>query len=103
MGGMGGMYGGTSSGGMESFGGYGFPGGSSGYSSGGMGGGMGGMMGGTGGRMGGMGVGMGGFGGMGISSATVLTIRAKKSDIDAFAKGQQDYEQFRQKVQIFTY
>jgi hypothetical protein len=100
MGGMGGMYGGTSSGGMGSLGGSSV---SSGYSSGGMGGGMGGMMGGTGGGMGGMGVGMGGFGGMGISSATVLTIRAKKSDIDAFAKGEQDYEQFRQKVQIFTY
>ena len=60
-------------------------------------------MGGTGGGMGGMGVGMGGFGGMGVSSATVLTIRAKKSDIDAFAKGEQDFEQFRRKVQIFTY
>ncbi|HCO95426.1 MAG TPA: hypothetical protein DIU00_16000 [Phycisphaerales bacterium] len=98
MGGMGGMYGGTSSGGMESFGGYGVSGGSSG---GGMMGGMsgGGMMGGG---MGGVG-GMGGFGGAGASSATVLTIRAKKADIDAFAKGEQDFEQFRQKVQIFTY
>ena len=47
--------------------------------------------------------GMGGFGGMDVSSATVLTIRAKKSDIDAFANGEQDFEQFRQKVQIFTY
>ncbi len=104
MGGMGAMYGGTSSGGMGGFsGGYGVSGGSSGYSSGGMGGGMGGMMGGTGGGMGGMGVGMGGFGGMGVSSATVLTIRAKKSDVDSFATGQQDFEQFRQKVQIFTY
>ena len=94
MGGMGGMYGGTSSGGMM----------------GGMGGGMmGGGMGG--GMMGGMGA-MGGMGGfsepgvfseMGVSPATVLTIRAKKSDVDAFAKGDQDYEQFRQKVQIFTY
>jgi hypothetical protein len=50
-----------------------------------------------------MGAGMGGFGGTNVSPATVLTIRAKKSDIDAFAKGEQDYEQFRQKVQIFTY
>ena len=100
MGGMGGMYGGTSSGGM--MGGYGVSSGSSGYSSGGMGGGMGGMMGGTGGRMGGI-AGMSGPGGMDVSSATVLTIRAKKSDIDAFSNGQQDYEQFRQKVQIFTY
>jgi len=55
-----------------------------------------------GGGMGGVG-GMGGFGGAGASSATVLTIRAKKADIDAFAKGEQDFEQFRQKVQIFTY
>jgi len=52
---------------------------------------------------------MGAMGGMGVvsemsaSPATVLTIRAKKSDIDAFAKGEQDFEQFRQKVQIFTY
>jgi hypothetical protein len=101
MGGMGGIYestpyGGTASGGMGGFGGgYGVSGGSSGY--------VGGMAGRMGGGMGGFGGGMGGFGGAGISSATVLTIRAKKSDIDAFAKGEQDYEQFRQKVQIFTY
>ncbi len=50
-----------------------------------------------------MGGGMGGTSGMGGSSATVLTIRAKKSDVDAFAGGQQDFEQFRRKVQIFTY
>jgi len=68
-------------------------GGSSGGGGGGMmGGGMGGMMG------GGMGGGM-----MGVSAATVLTIRAKKSDVDAFAGGKQDFEQFRQKVQTFTY
>ena len=116
MGGMGGMYGGTSSGGMMGgmgsgmmgggMGGLGGFGGGSGGS--GMGGGMmGGMSGG--GMMGG---GMGGMGGfsdpsvfseMGVSPATVLTIRAKKSDVDAFAKGDQDYEQFQQKVQIFTY
>ena len=69
----------------------------------------GGMMGGGGmggGMMGDMGGGMGrmtGFDEMGVSAATVLTIRAKKSDVDAFASGEQDFEQFRQKVQIFTY
>ncbi|MFH1883291.1 MAG: hypothetical protein ABIL62_11330, partial [Planctomycetota bacterium] len=36
-------------------------------------------------------------------SATVLTIRAKKSDVDDFAKGEFDFEQFQQKVEIFTY
>lgn len=35
--------------------------------------------------------------------STFLTIRAKKSDIDAFSKDELDYEQFRQKMQIFTY
>jgi hypothetical protein len=35
--------------------------------------------------------------------ATVLTIQAKKADIDAFGKGTLDFEQFRQKVKIFTY
>jgi hypothetical protein len=34
---------------------------------------------------------------------TVLTIRAKKSDIDAFAKGQLDFDQFRQKTQLLSY
>jgi hypothetical protein len=97
MGGMGGLYesspfGGTSTGGMGVYGG-----GSSSY---GYGGGMaGGMVGG----MGGFSGGMGGFGGPGVSSATVLTIRAKKADVDAYAKGEQILEQFRQKVQIFTY
>ncbi|MHC4535918.1 MAG: hypothetical protein ACYS6K_18365 [Planctomycetota bacterium] len=33
---------------------------------------------------------------------TVLTICAKKSDIDAFAKGEIDYDQFRQRTGIFT-
>ena len=94
MGGMGG-YGGMMGGG------YGVSSGSSSSGSSSMARGMGGgMMGGMGGSMGG---GMGGFGGMDVSSATVLTIRAKKSDIDAFARGEQDLEQFRQKVQIFTY
>jgi hypothetical protein len=108
MGGMGmsagSLYGGTSSGGMGGFGGrYGASSGSSGMDSGMMGGGMGGgMMGGMGGVMGATG-GMGGFSETGISPATVLTIRAKKADIDDFAKNEQDFEQFRQKVQIFTY
>ena len=42
-------------------------------------------------------------GGTGGASSTVLTIRAKKSDIDAFAKGDLDYDKFREKVQILTY
>ena len=106
MGGMGmsggASYGGTSSGGMSG----GIGGGMGGGMMGGMGGGMGGMAGGS---MGGQGFGggvmMGGmeYGEMGSASTTVLTIRVKKSDIDAFAKGQQDFEQFRQNVQTFTY
>ena len=42
-------------------------------------------------------------GGIGISAPTVLTIRAKKSDVDAFSKGDLDYDKFREKVQILTY
>jgi hypothetical protein len=42
-------------------------------------------------------------GGTSGASSTVLTIRAKKSDIDAFAKGDLDYDKFREKVQILTY
>ncbi len=42
-------------------------------------------------------------GGTGSVSSTVLTIRAKKSDIDAFAKGDLDYDKFREKAQILTY
>ena len=64
--------------------------------------------------MGGQAFGGGMYGGMeydgdmeydeiGPPSATVLTIRAKKSDVDAFAKGELDFEQFQQKVEIFTY
>ena len=62
----------------------------------------GGMYGGMGGYGGGM---MGGmaYGEMASPSATVLTIRAKKSDVDDFAKGELDFEEFQQKVQIFTY
>jgi hypothetical protein len=37
------------------------------------------------------------------SAPTVLTIRAQKSDVDAFSKGDLDYEKFREKVQILTY
>lgn len=40
---------------------------------------------------------------MGFFSPTVLTIRAKKSDIDAFSKGQLDFDQFRQNTQTLTY
>jgi hypothetical protein len=36
-----------------------------------------------------------------ISSTTTLVIRAKKADIDAFAKGELDLDKFRQRVQIF--
>ncbi len=80
------------------------------------GGGMGGMAGGSmGGGMtmgGGMYGGMGGFSGEDYYSetgsasatvATVLTIRAKKSNVDDFAKGEFDFEEFQEKVEIFTY
>jgi hypothetical protein len=88
MGGMGG-YGGGMMGGM---GGYG--GGMGGY--GGYGGGMGGMA--------GMGMGMGGmYGGMDFPSTTVMTIRAKKSDVSDFARGEMDFDQFQERVEIFTY
>jgi hypothetical protein len=49
------------------------------------------------------GMGMGGLAGMGPSSATVLTIRAKKSDVDAFAKGELDFEKFQEKVKTVIY
>ena len=83
------MFGGMSMGGMG--GGGGFGGGV--YGGGGFGGGI--MMGGYG--------GMAGYGEMGPPSATILTIRAKKSDVDGFAKGEFDFEQFQQKVETFTY
>jgi hypothetical protein len=38
----------------------------------------------------------------GGSSQTLLVIRAKKSDIDSFAKNALDYEQFRQRIQLFS-
>jgi len=37
------------------------------------------------------------------ATPAVLTIRAKKSDIDAFSKGEISVDQFRQKVRIHTY
>jgi hypothetical protein len=40
---------------------------------------------------------------LGPSSPTVMTIRAKKADVDAFSKGELDFDKFRQKVQIFTH
>ena len=44
------------------------------------------------------------YGETGSNSLTVMTVRAKKSDVDAFAKGELDFEQFQQKVQhIVTY
>ena len=70
-----------------------------GYGGGGMGGYGGGMMGSMGGMYGGRG-GMGGYSETGIPQATIMTIRVKKSDVDAFAKGESDFEKFRQKVQI---
>jgi len=39
----------------------------------------------------------------GSLSPTVLTIRAKKSDIDAFAEGQLSFDQFSEKTQLFSY
>ncbi len=42
-------------------------------------------------------------GGAGFTSRTVLVIRAKKSDIDSFAKGGLDLDQFRERVQLLTY
>ncbi len=38
-----------------------------------------------------------------ISAASVLTIRAKRSDIDSFAKGDSTLEQFRQRVQVISH
>jgi hypothetical protein len=58
--------------------------------------------------MGGQAFGGGMYGGteydeIGPPSATVLTIRAKKADVGAFAAGELDFEQFQEKVEIFTY
>ena len=38
-----------------------------------------------------------------LSAPVVLVIRAKKSDIDSFAKGDIDLKQFRQRVQMISY
>jgi hypothetical protein len=38
-----------------------------------------------------------------LSTPSVLVIRAKKSDIDDFAKGELDLEDFREKVQVLSY
>jgi len=40
---------------------------------------------------------------MGYPLAMTITIRAKKADVDAFAKGELDFDKFREKVQIFSY
>ena len=40
---------------------------------------------------------------LGISSPTVLTIRAKKSYIDALAQNKIDYDEFEEKVQLLSY
>jgi len=36
-------------------------------------------------------------------STTVVTIRTKKSDIDAFSKGELDFDQFHERTQIITH
>ncbi|MHC4463803.1 MAG: hypothetical protein ACYS30_20580 [Planctomycetota bacterium] len=40
---------------------------------------------------------------LGQSSPTVMTIRVRKAVVDALHKGEMDFDEFRQKVQIFTY
>ena len=91
--------GGSSGGAMG--GGYG--GGGGGFVMGGYGA-VGGMMGsGMSGGMGGMYGGMATYSGTTFSSSTVLTIRAKKADVDDFAEGQLDLKQFQERVQIFMY
>jgi hypothetical protein len=39
---------------------------------------------------------------MGHSSATVMTMRVNKGDIDEFHEGEINFDEFRQKVEIFT-
>jgi len=105
----GGMMGGYGGGMMGGYGDYG--GGMGGYGGGMMGGmgGYGGGMGGYGGGMGGMagmgmGMGMGGmYGEMDFPSTTILTIRAKKTDVSDFARDELDFDQFQEMVEIFTY
>jgi hypothetical protein len=40
---------------------------------------------------------------LGSCSPTVMTMRVKKSDVDAFAAGELDADAFREEVQIYTY
>ncbi|MHC4727167.1 MAG: hypothetical protein ACYS17_08030, partial [Planctomycetota bacterium] len=40
---------------------------------------------------------------LGISSPTVLTIRAKKTYIDALAQDKIDFDEFEQKIQLLSY
>ncbi len=47
--------------------------------------------------------GMGGVAGMLPASSVSLTMRVKKADVDAFAKGDLDFEQFQQQVKTLTY
>jgi hypothetical protein len=42
-------------------------------------------------------------GGLGSPSLTVMTIRVEKSDVDAFAAGELDFDAFRETVRIYTY
>jgi hypothetical protein len=37
------------------------------------------------------------------SQGSVMTIRAKKSDVDDYAGGKLDFEQFKEKVQVIVY
>jgi len=100
-----GSYGGGMMGGGMMGGGYGTSGGMM------MGGGSMGGGGFSGGVMMGGGMMSGGMGGMysedysetGSGSTTVLTIRVKKSDVDDFANGELNFEEFQKKVDIFSY
>ena len=40
---------------------------------------------------------------VGFPLPTVVTIRVEKSDVDDFSKGELDFPEFREKVQILTY
>ena len=40
---------------------------------------------------------------MEFPAPTIMTIRAKRSDVDAFSKGQLDFDKFGERVQIFLY
>jgi hypothetical protein len=48
-------------------------------------------------------MGMGAVGPAASAAGNVLTIQAKKADIDAFAKDQISFEQFSQRVKVFSY